>query len=297
MTAATRRVDQVKPYGLGPIAATIKQNLQAALAPYKFWLMARNTSGIGVAVTAVPNLIPLGAAEQDIPSPGGTSDSDASVVCRGSFFTGYNNSSLSAGDTFADADFGKVAWGVDNQTIGKLSNLSGNNRSMVGLFVGMGESETSTATLETRFWGGVSGWIAARTAHIADRASPFRFVYPVDAGAGTALTETVIPRDQLHGTVTSFRYTPSATLAADATNYKTITISKRTAALPGTAVVVATLTSVLGFTAYTPVLFTLSAVAGVLDLLEDDVLTIKNAATASGAVVPVGAVDGTMKVG
>ena len=123
------------------------------------------------------------------------------------------------------------------------------------------------------------------------------FIAPIaiDAGAVTDLTETVIPRAQLHGTVTGFRYTPSATLAADATNYKTITISKRTAALPGTAVVLATLTSVLGFTAFTPRAFTLSAVANVLDLLPTDIITISNGHTASGAIVPVGAVDGTME--
>jgi hypothetical protein len=285
MTAASKRVSGIRPIGDEAIPRTLLTPLAAGVVPYEYQLIGRNAAGFGVIMTAATGLIPLGQADADTPIAGAASG-DAETVALGQWFAGYRNSS-GAGDTFVDADFGKVAWCVDNQTMGKLDGA----RSMLGLFMGM----TGTNKDEPRLWTGVAGYVAARATHLANQAPIGLFVYPVDAGAGTALAETIIPRAQLHGTVTGFRYIPSATLAADATNYKTITISKRTAAAPGTAVVLATLTSVLGFTEWTPRAFTLSAVAGVLDLLPTDIITIKNAYAASGAVVPVGAVDGTME--
>jgi hypothetical protein len=288
MTASAERVYGVNPIGDYAIPSAILVPLKTGAAPHRYQLIARDATGFGVEVTAVTGLMPMGQADLDTPEAG-TTDGAATTVGIGQWFAGYRNSAT-AGDTFVDADFGRVAWGADNCTIGKNENLA---RSMMGVFCGMtGPGVVKDVPV---LWTGFHGWVAARSLHLADHAPIGLFVYPVDAGAGTALTETVIPRSQLHGTVTGFRYIPSATLAADAVNYKTITISKRTAADPTTAVVLATLTSVLGFTAFTPRAFTLSAVANVLDLLPTDIITIKNAATASGAVVPVGAVDGTME--
>ena len=287
MTAAATRVAGVEPIGTDAIPTKFLVPLAAGVLPYERQLVARNATGFGVIMTAVTGLIPMGQADSDTPTPGGAANGDADMIARGQFFIGYRNSTTAL-DTFVDTDFGRVAWVADNQTIGKSNLLA---RSMGGVFMGLGGRGLD----QPRLWGGFAGYVAARSIHLADHAPCGLFVYPVDAGAGTALTETVIPRAQLHGTVTGFRYIPSATLAADAVNYKTITISKRTAADPATAVVLATLTSVLGFTAWTPAAFTLSAVANVLDLLPTDILTIKNAVTASGAVCPVGAVDGTME--
>ncbi len=286
MTAAAKSVSGVEPIGDDAIPRALIVPLAAGVVPYKYQLVARNAAGFGVIMTAVTGLIPMGQADADTPTAG-AGNGDADMVARGQWFIGYRNSATAL-DTFADTDFGRVAWVADNQTIGKNDNLA---RSMGGVFLGLGGRDLD----KPRLWGGFAGYVAARSIHLADHAPCGLFVYPVDAGAATDLAETVIPRSQLHGTVTGFRYIPSATLAADATNYKTITISKRTAALPGTAVVLGTLTSVLGFTAFTPRAFTLSAVGGALDLLPTDILTITNSHAASGAVVPVGAVDGTME--
>lgn len=300
MTAATKRVASVTPYGLNAVASTLNLDLAAGLIPYRFWLMARNASGVGVAVTAVPNLIPVGAAELD-GITAGVADGDAAVIVRGQWFTGYANSALTAGDTFADADFGKVAWGVDNQTIGKLSNYAGANRSMVGVFVGMNESDT--ATDDTRFWGGVAGWYAARTAHLSDGANGGTLVKVIDAGATTdtvnGYAEALVPRPKLHGTLTAVEFTvEGATLAASgATNFATFTLYKRDGA-GGAAVSVATITTkTIAFTQWTTVSFTLSAVAGAVDLLETDLLTLVRTTGASGAIVPAGTLRAILKVG
>ncbi len=287
MTAAAKRVAGVEPIGDDAIPTKFLVPLAAGVLPYEYQLVARNAAGFGVIMTAVTGLIPMGQADSDTPSPGGAGNGDADMVARGQFFIGYRNSTASL-DTFADTDFGRVAWVADNQTIGKSNLLA---RSMGGVFMGLAGRNLD----QPRLWGGFAGYVAARSIHLADNSSCGNFIYPVDAGAATDLTETIIPRQAIHGTVTGFKYTPAATLAADATNYKTITISKRTAADPTTAVVLATLTSVLGFTAWTPAAFTISAVAGVLDLLPTDILTIKNGHAASGAVCPVGAVSGTME--
>jgi hypothetical protein len=285
MTAATKRVSGIRPIGDEAIPRALLTPLAAGVVPYEYQLIGRNAAGFGVIMTAATGLIPLGQADLDTPTAG-ASNGDATTTALGQWFAGYRNSA-DAGDTFVDADFGKVAWCVDNCTIGKLAGA----RSMAGVYMGM----TGTNKDETRLWTGFAGYVAARSIHLADHAPCGLFAYPLDAGAATDLAETIIPRAQLHGTVTGFRFVTPTVLAADATNFKTITISKRTAATPGTAVVLATLTSVLGFAAYTPRAFTLSDVAGVLDLLPTDILTIKNGHDASGAIVPAGAIDGTME--
>jgi hypothetical protein len=300
MTTATKRVDSVQPFGFGAVAATMKLDLAAGLIPYRFWLMARNASGVGVAVTAIPNLIPVGAAELDGVTAG-AADLDAAVTVRGQWFTGYANSALTAGDTFADTDFGKACYGVDNQTIGKLSNYSGANRSAIGVFLGLVNS--TTGAVDTRFWGGVAGWYAARTAMMADGANGGMLVKVIDAGATTdtvnGYAEANVPRPKLHGTLTAVEFTvEGATLAASgATNFATFTLYKRDGA-GGAAVSVATLTTkTIAFTQWTTVSFTLSAVAGAVDLLETDLLTLVRTTGASGAIVPAGTVRAILKVG
>ncbi len=300
MTAATKRVDSVKPYGLGAVAASTKLDLAAGLIPYRFWLMARNASGVGVPVTAVPNLIPVGAAELDGVTAG-ANDLDAAVDVRGQWFTGYANST-GAGDTFADTDFGKVAFGVDNQTIGKLSNLSGANRSPVGVFLGIVNATTGMA--ETRFWGGIAGWYAARTAMLADGANGGSLVKVIDAGAGTdtvnGYAEANVPRPKLHGTLTAVEFTVEGTTlaASGVTDFTTLTLYKRDGA-GGSAVSVATITTkTIAFTQWTTVAFTLSAVAGATDLLETDLLTlVKTHGGSTGAIVPAGTIRAVLKVG
>jgi hypothetical protein len=94
-------------------------------------------------------------------------------------------------------------------------------------------------------------------------------------------------RAKLHGLITSIEYIPNATLAADATNFKTLTVTKYNAAGAG-GVVVGTLTTVLGFTKWVAASFTLSAVAHALEVLEGDNFTIQNSHAASGAVTPAG---------
>jgi len=160
---------------------------------------------------------------------------------------------------------------------------------MVGVFYGLRiDSQGQTRTV---LWSGFAGWMAARTAHIADNVLFGQHAYLVDAGAATDLTEIQFSqaRAKLHGKITSIEFIANATLAADATNYKTLTVTKYAA--DGTApVVVGTMTTVLVTTKWVAKAFTLSAVAGALDVLEGDTFTIQNSHTASGAVTPAGVI-------
>lgn len=191
-------------------------------------------------------------------------------------------------DGFSASDVGVPFWIADTNTPGKLSHTSTKNRSMGGIVLGL----VTYSGVAIRIIGGVVGQLLGRAAMMADAIVLGAHNYAVDAGAATDLTETEfnVARAKLHGKITSIEFIANATLAATGgTDFKTLTVTKYAA--DGTApVVVGTMTTVLVTTKWVAKAFTLSAVAGALDILEGDIFTIQNSHGGSGAVTPAGVI-------
>lgn len=112
----------------------------------------------------------------------------------------------------------------------------------------------------------------------------------IDAGAATDLAETFLDGiARVHGPVAAvyFDVTGTTLAASGDTDFKTLILCKRTAADPSTQVTVASATTkTTAWTQYTSIAFT--AVAGAVDLLEDDLLSIYETHGGSGAIIPAG---------
>lgn len=279
MTQATGRVFGPKPFaGDDAIAHSLKVSLAAAVSPFKNWLLGYDSSGNLVAMgTNVPNLVSGGFADRD--QAGNATAARAEMLVRQQYVSGYPNSSIT-NDAMLAADVGAECWAADNQTVGKKSNDSGNNRSMLGLFLGI-DDDNGTPIVYV----GPIGHALARAAHIANnKVGGWTRVDDADGN----FAETGMNREKLHGVITGVQLIDDAGNAADNTNYIQLTISKRDGA-GGAAVVVATYDSRAGHegaaTAWTPKSFLLSAVAGALNLLETDVLTITGVKAGTGQAV------------
>jgi len=188
--------------------------------------------------------------------------------------------STAVGDGFTDADFGVPFFIASENTLGKLSNQGGNNRSVGGLVFGLAVDSTPVA------WCGPVASLLARS-QLLTQAYLGAHQQVADAAANTATSETAMARAKVHGVVTAVEYVGAA-IAANNTDYGTITISKRDGA-GGGATVVATYDSRAAnqgaASDFQPKAFALSAVAGALNLLETDVLTITIAKGGAGKVV------------
>lgn len=216
---------------------------------------------------ATPNQIGIGIANPSVLS-------DQSSVAGHALlrvFQGESHGmamSSAANDGFTAADVGAPYFIADENTIGKLSNRLGNNRSLGGLVLGLFQGLPSLAS-------GVVAWLIARATLITD-AKLGAWHTLADAAANTTTAETAIHREKLHGVVTAVQFTGAA-VAADNTDYVTITVAKRDGA-GGGATTIATYDSRAAnqgaVTAFVPASFSLSAVAGALNLLETDVVTI-----------------------
>jgi len=193
-----------------------------------------------------------------------------------------------ANDGFGAADVGVPLWIADTNTPGKLSHTSTKNRSLGGLVLGL----AAYGGTAIRFIGGVVGQLLGRAAMMADAFPGGSVAKAVDAGAATDLSETFLDGiARVHGPVAAVYFdVTGATLAASGnTDYKTFILCKRTAADPSTQVTVASATTkTTAWTQYTSIAFTLSAVAGAVDLLEDDLLSIYETHGGSGAIIPAG---------
>jgi hypothetical protein len=188
--------------------------------------------------------------------------------------------STTANDSFSAADQCVVAFDSGNGVPGKLSNLSGASRSIMGLVFGVDD------TGDPRVWAGPVASAVARAVLIA-KSFPLAQTEIADAAASDTIAEKAISRPKIKGTVTSIEFTGAA-IAADITDYITVTVSKRDGA-GGAAVVLGTYDSRAAnqgaVTAFTPAAFSLSVVAGALYLLESDVVTVTVAKGGSGKVI------------
>jgi hypothetical protein len=200
-----------------------------------------------------------------------------------------------AGDAFAATDVGKTWWGKDENTIGKLSNYGGSNRSMGGVFLGMFNRLPEVL-------GGVVGWLLGRASHMADNEAGGLVAYAADATAttdqGSATDPILIPRKKTHGRISSIEIIPSADLAATGgTDKRVITIYKIDTLTNTVSAVVGTFTTATQALAKrVPTQFSLTATSALLDLLETDVLGYASLSSASGATVPQSIIRVNMKV-
>lgn len=184
-----------------------------------------------------------------------------------------------ANDSFTDADFGVPFWIKDENTLGKLSNYSTSNRSLGGLVFGLAFDGTPLA------WSGPIASLLGRATLVTSGMIGGSYAL-ADAAASTTTAERGIHREKLHGVVTAVEFVGAA-VAADNTDYVTITVAKRSLSdAYAAATTIATYDSRAAnqgaISDFTPASFSLSAVAGALNLLETDTLTITVAKGGSG---------------
>jgi len=266
---------QLPPGGVPGMAAS-EQAGQGQLLVY-------NSAGYVTVVTgAVPCLVAAGVANEKL-TPGSPSNAVAGQS-KVVVWTGYGGGAPASeenGDNFTIADTCTPAWGASSDALGKLSNLSGSNRPLMGLVFGLtpfvAQDSDGTSVGTPRAWVGPVAQAVARGVLMATD-FPHAWFTITDAAASTATTERAIPRAKLHGLVTRIEFVGAA-IAADNTDYVTITIAKR-----GLADAYAAATTLGTYdsraanngaiSAFTPAAFTLSVVAHALELLETDVVTI-----------------------
>lgn len=287
MTAATGRIAGIKVFAPLADEGGLKFSLAANVVPFRNWFLtiSPTTGYMSQALANVPGQIAAGFADRD--SDGSTTAGRAAMIGRWSFVSGFTNST-GASDSILSTDVAVPFWFVDNQTVGKLSNLAGSNRTLGGIALGIDEDPVNGDT--PIIWCNPVAQLLARATLVSNAIVLASHNYAVDAGAATDLTETIfnVARAKLHGTITSIEFIANATLAATGgTDFKTLTVTKY-AADGTTPVVVGTMTTVLVTTKWVAKAFALSAVAGALDILEGDIFTIQNSHGGTGAVTPAG---------
>lgn len=204
--------------------------------------------------------------------------------------------STSSNDGFTDADFGVPFYIKDENTPGKLSNLSGSNRSLGGLVFGLAIEDGASPT--PILWAGPVAHLMARATLLTQSVVGAWFAHVVDAMASTTTAEKTMFRAQVHGVVTQVRITTLGTLAADNTDYVTINVYKADGA-GGTHVLVASYDSRAAnqgaLAAGVPKSFALSAVSGALNVLETDIFTYEVLKAGAGKIVPVSTIEVVQK--
>jgi hypothetical protein len=204
--------------------------------------------------------------------------------------------STSSNDGFTDADFGIPFYIKDENTPGKLSNLSGSNRSLGGLVFGL--MPNNSGTLTPVLWTGPVAHLIARATLVTNALMGGWYAHAVDAMASTTTAEKTMYRAQVHGVITGVRITTLGTLAADNTDYVTINVYKADGA-GGTHVLVASYDSRAAnqgaLAAGVPKAFALSAVSGAINLLETDILTYEVTKSGAGKIVPVSTIEVVQK--
>lgn len=92
------------------------------------------------------------------------------------------------------------------------------------------------------------------------------------------------------GTITRVVFTPSASVTANGTNFRTNTVrNKGTNGLSGTTAVASRSWAATNSTASTPEQFTLNATPANLEVQAGDVLDLNQLHTAAGLIIPAGA--------
>lgn len=227
----------------------------------------------------VPGLVSAGVCMERLAGPSGVEGGEGVRVHQG--VGGYQAASTIANDSFTALDFLSVAFDAGNGVPGKLSNFGGSNRSIMGLVFGVNKD------LAPYVWTGPVASLCARALLVLNSFTLASHSI-ADAAANTATAERAVSnRPKVKGTVTGVSYVGSALVVGD-TDYVTATISKRDGA-GGSPVSMATYDSRAAgngaATAFVPKAWTLSVVAGALDLLETDEVTIAIVKGGAGQVL------------
>jgi hypothetical protein len=210
-------------------------------------------------------------------------------------FSGAPASTI-ANDGFTVADACTPFYVAGANTPGKLG-FSTTKRSLGGLVLGIDTTGTGTPVQ----WCTPVAYRIAQSALVSDAC-----VFATDAFALTGNTtraEATLTRTAaVAGTATQVRIMTDAGFTAHDTNFWTITVSKRTAAAPGTAVVVATKTLKItggtgNLTAFKYADLALSATAGAVDILAGDAITVTCTAETTAAAITRLTVEVIAKVG
>lgn len=280
MTAASN--NGFAPEGTTAIPASFTVPLQASTAASAGagQYMVYNASGYAAPTDgATPCVVAAGVVWPAKSITGGTNAGDETGTLWAGF-GGKNPCSTGSNDNFTLADVVAPAYAFDVNTLGKKSNLSGTNRPLMGLVFGVYPDGSPRA------WVGPLAQTVARSLLVTNAFNLAGYTI-TDAAANTTTAERVILRAKVHGLVTSVEFTGAA-IAANDTDYITVTISKRDGA-GGGAVVMATYDSRAAsqgaVTAFTPAAFALSAVAHALELLETDVVTLTVVKGGAGKVM------------
>lgn len=227
---------------------------------------------------ATPGLLCAGVVLEKLLSSDSIAGNVSALVHRG-LGSGQPASTI-ANDSFLTSDVLAVAYDAGNGVPGKLSNYSGSNRSILGLCLGL------DAGGNPNIWAGPEAAALARS-WLISQAFPLASHSIADAAASTTTAERTIRRPRVKGTVTSITFNGAA-IAANDTDYVTITVAKRDGA-GGGAVTLGTYDSRVAnqgaATAFVDVAFSLSAVAGALYLLETDIVTVTIAKGGSGKTI------------
>lgn len=262
----------IPPVSLAPLQA----NESAGRGQYLTYNSAGDAALNG---GATPGLIAAGVGYPAVIS--GSSSVAGSALEN--VWQGYGSgapASTATNDGFTKADVCTPAWIADENHLGKLSNRAGSNRSLGGLVFGLDSKGNPRSFI------GPAAQAIARSVLMTD-AKAMGWIQIADAAASDAIAERAMTREKFHGTITAIQFTGAA-IAADVTDYITVTISKRDGA-GGAATVVGTYDSRAAnngaITAFVPAAFTLSVVAGALNLLETDILTIIVVKGGSGKVI------------
>lgn len=226
----------------------------------------------------VPGLVSAGVCMERLAGPSGVEGGEGVRVHQG--VGGYQAASTIANDSFTALDFLSVAFDAGNGVPGKLSNYGGSNRSIMGLVFGVNKD------LAPYVWTGPVASLCARALLVLNAFALASFSI-ADASAGATIAERSIRRPRVKGTITSIVFNGAA-IAANNTDYITVTVAKRDGA-GGSPVTLGTYDSRAAnngaVTAFVDASFTLSVVAGALNLLETDIVTITVAKSGSGQTI------------
>lgn len=245
-----------------------------------------------------PNQIAVGNGDYSELSDTSTIAGNALVRLSQRWCYGLSNGTST--DALTDTDYAVPFYIGAEATAGKLSHTGADgtlvNRSLGGLCFGI-KTQDGTPVL----WSSPVAWLLARATCAVNATVIARDAFALTGN--TTRAETSIPRETTaRARVTQVRIMADAGFTAHDTNYWTITVAKRTATTPGTAVTIATKTLKItggtgNLTAWLPADLTLSATSAALDLLETDVITVTCTAESTAAAIARFTVEVIGKVG
>jgi len=296
----TATINQTTGYTPGPTntqlpaGATLPEqaNAQGGLGQAMYFDASGN---IGLNDGTVPCLVAAGVVFPERLSPtSAVAGSALAMVHQG--FGGGIPASTAASDGFTAADQQVVCFDAGNGVPGRKSNLSGNDRPIMGIVRGLRRDDNTPI-----IWIGPEASLMARALMSVEADSGGVVAYPADASAATDIgsasvstSALMIPRQKRRQLITSIEIIPSATLAVSSGNNRTITIYKVDTLGVASDQIVGTFVTTTAMaapnaanclTAHLVSTFTLGA-ANLLVLRETDILCYSTVHAASGVVIP-----------